>query len=77
MPHSLQAIVLPFQPTKTIRLARKANSLEFCGLRMLRIPFADPDKGDQIRLEGKKYSIPGKFLQIQEDSLSVGGRLAA
>src|ERR1700732_2405905 len=76
MPHSLQAIVLPFQRTKTIRAARIANSLEFCGLRRLRLPFAARGNGDQIRLEGKKYSIPGKFLQIQEDLLSLGGRYA-
>jgi hypothetical protein len=75
MPHSLQAIVLPFQRTKTIRLSRAANSLEFCGLRQLRIPFAAPYARDQIRLEGKKYSIPGKFLQIQEDLLSLGGQV--
>jgi hypothetical protein len=53
-----------------------ANSLEFCGLRQLRIPFAAPNARDQIRLEGKKYSIPGKFLQIQEDLLSLEGRYA-
>jgi hypothetical protein len=45
-------------------------------LRIFRIPFANPGDGDQIRLDGKKYSIPGKFLQIQEDLLSLGGRLA-
>src|ERR1700751_5353040 len=76
MPHSLEAIALPFQRTKTIRLSRKANSLEFCGLRQFRIPFAAPEARDQIRLEGKKYSIPGKFLQIQEDLLSLRGTYA-
>jgi len=53
-----------------------ANSLEFCGLRQFRIPFAGPKAYDQIRLEGKEYSIPGKFLQIQEDLLSLEGRYA-
>jgi hypothetical protein len=77
MPHSLQAIVLPFQRPKTIRLVRAANSLEFCNLRRLRLPFAARGNGDQIRLGGKKYSIPGKFLQIQEDLLALGGRFYA
>jgi len=76
MPHPLQAIVLPFQGSETIWLVRMANSLEFCGLRQLRIPFAAPETREQIRLVGKKYSIPGKFLQIQEDLLSLGGRHA-
>ena len=71
MPYSLQAIVLPFHRARTLGLLPSENPREICGLRRLRVPFAALHIGRQTYLDGKKYSMRGKFLQIQEDIFAV------
>ena len=71
MPHSLQAIVLPFHRARTLGLLPSEKPREICGLQRLRVPFAALHIGRQTYLDGKKYSMRGNFLQIQEDIFAV------
>jgi len=67
MPHSPSAIVLPFHRARTFRPNQSENPRKIYSLRALRVPFASLHIGRQTYLDGKKYSMRGKFLQIQED----------